>query len=250
MNMLVEATPPGQPRRRSLVVRTDDEILTLDDGGAKRRCRIPEELRERDFFWLELPGGDFLASAQWRWDESSGKAHYRLFWFDAEGRVSRQEEADLQQGRPNRLGLFADLRVFLATMFPEPLVIDGFGLVAWALRQRYVRNAATFTEAFGRALEELWPALLVVQVVAGVLAWLAHRRQVRYHSGRAERIAWTVFVLLAGVPGWLAYRYGQSWPVLEPCPACGARVAINRDSCPACRTETPPPALKGTEVFA
>jgi hypothetical protein len=245
VSLLLRSAPPDQPRRKALVVRTADAVLVLGDGNeVVRRCRVPDELRERDFSWVELPDGLALASwANWD-DDQSGVVRYRLYWFDDEGRVSRRDEADLRRGRTS------NNRVFMAATFPEPLVADLLGLPARALQLRYTRKAATFTEAFGQALAEFWPPLLAVQVVSVVLAGLAYCRQVRYRTGRAERLAWPLFILLLGVPAWLAYRFGLSWPILERCPACAAPVPINRERCPACQAEAPAPAPKGTDIFA
>jgi hypothetical protein len=79
---------------------------------------------------------------------------------------------------------------------------------------------------------------------------LCYRRQVRYGMSRWERIVWPLFVLLLGLPGWVGYRFGRSWPVLETCPACGAGVPRDREDCTRRETAFPPPALKGTEGFA
>jgi hypothetical protein len=110
--------------------------------------------------------------------------------------------------------------------------------------------AATYPEALVRALGEFAPALVVAQLLAAVLAVLCYRRQVRYGANARERIVWPLFVLLLGLPGWIGYRFGRSWPVLEACPACGTGVPRDREHCARCETEFSPPALKGTEVFA
>jgi hypothetical protein len=104
--------------------------------------------------------------------------------------------------------------------------------------------------ALARALAEFWPALAIAQLSAAALALLCYGRQVRYGAGRAERVAWPLFVLLLGLPGWVGYRFGRSWPVLERCPSCAAAVPRDRGECARCADEFPRPALKGTEVFA
>jgi hypothetical protein len=73
---------------------------------------------------------------------------------------------------------------------------------------------------------------------------------VRYGASLAERIVWPLFVLLFGLPGWIGYRFGRSWPVLEACPECGVAVPRDRERCLHCINDFPRPALKGTEVFA
>jgi hypothetical protein len=57
-------------------------------------------------------------------------------------------------------------------------------------------------------------------------------------------------VLLLGLPGWIGYRFGRKWPVLEACSECGHTVPRDRENCVCCTNNFPRPALKGTEVFA
>jgi hypothetical protein len=110
--------------------------------------------------------------------------------------------------------------------------------------------AATYPEAVSRSFREFWLPLVMAQLVAVGLAVLCYRRQVRYGASRAERIVWPLFVLVLGLPGWMGYRFGRSWPVLEACSSCGVSVPQDRESCVRCRADSPRPALKGTEVFA
>jgi hypothetical protein len=133
---------------------------------------------------------------------------------------------------------------------PAPVVL--LGLVA---RERPAKLlelglATTYGEALDRALLEFWPALLTAQLIALGFAALCYRRQVRYGANPGERVVWPLFVLLLGLPGWVGYRFGRSWPVLESCPACSNDVPQDRESCLRCEAEFPRPALKGTEVFA
>jgi hypothetical protein len=52
------------------------------------------------------------------------------------------------------------------------------------------------------------------------------------------------------VPGYLAYRFHRTWPVLEDCPRCGEQSPRDRDRCSDCGATFPPPELKGLEIFA
>jgi hypothetical protein len=234
--------PTGQ---RLLVVRTADSVLVLDhDNRVVRQTRLPEELRERtSFLWFELPGGEALTcrfhSTGWR----AKTTPCDLAWYDADGRVLRREETTLEH--PNR----PSLRWVLGAAVPAPLVLDAVvvilpltPLAGWA--------SDSYPGAVALTAEECWPSLAMVHLLAVLLAGLCYRRQVRYQVGGTGRWLWPTFVLLLGWPGWLAYRYGRAWPVLERCPACGAARPIDREDCGACQTEAAPPALKGTEVFA
>src|SRR5205814_417449 len=107
------------------------------------------------------------------------------------------------------------------------------------------RQATTYGPALVRVLSAFWPALLLVQLLAAGLAVLCYRRQVRYHANWSERVAWLLFVLVLGLPGWIGYRFGRSWPVLDSCPACGVRVPLDRHDCACCESEFPLPAAKG-----
>jgi hypothetical protein len=91
---------------------------------------------------------------------------------------------------------------------------------------------------------------VIAQLLAAGLAWLCYRRQVRYRATRSERVLWPLFVLAFGLPGWVGYRFGRRWPVLESCPKCGVDVPRDREDCTDCEVAFPGPALKGTEVFA
>ena len=59
-----------------------------------------------------------------------------------------------------------------------------------------------------------------------------------------------VFAFIFGLPGWIAYRFHRTWPVLEECPACHQPSPRDREDCLDCGKAFPPPPLKGIEVFA
>ena len=46
------------------------------------------------------------------------------------------------------------------------------------------------------------------------------------------------------MPGWIGYRFGRRWPVIEPCPACGRPVPRDREVCAACHREFPLPVSR------
>jgi hypothetical protein len=115
-------------------------------------------------------------------------------------------------------------------------------------QKRPFAGIADLAAALESAGLEIWPALLVVCVVAGILAGLCYRRQRRYAV--PGTVAWIVFVFLTGVPGMLGYLLHRRWPVLELCPTCEKAAPRDRNACAHCRTEFPRPAPKATEVFA
>jgi hypothetical protein len=142
------------------------------------------------------------------------------------------------------------LQVLGAGVVPAPVVLGGLVGIgrSWELLEEGLEP--TCAAAGRRALAEFWPALVLAQLLALGLAVQCHRRQVRYGASRPARVVWPLFVLALGLAGWVAYRFGRSWPVLATCPACGARVPHDREGCARCDAEFPAPVLKGTEVFA
>jgi hypothetical protein len=229
---------------QELAVRTEDAVLLLDLQGAMiRRFTIPPPLQEEAFSWAVTSTGEALIERS-TMDQAHSQVHEQIDWADAAGRVQRQERVAL----PVRSKPY--MRIFLGVILPEPLALDG--LVGFLLPWRVplFRPPDNYAEEVGRNLVEYWPALLLVHLLGGLLAWLCYRRQVRYGASRAQRVVWPVFVFLFGVPGWVGYRWGRSWPALERCPACGTVAPRDRVGCAVCQAEFPLPALRGTEVFA
>jgi hypothetical protein len=172
------------------------------------------------------------------------EVEYRIWWVTPDGR-SREAGVTLT----HESGLRA-LRLVSAAAVPSPLGL--VGLVA-ALRPANLLEeglAATYPEALSWALREFAPALFTVQMLAVVLALWCYRRQLRYGARPLERLVWPLFVLVLGLPGWVGYRFGRSWPVLDTCLSCGAKAPRDRRGCSRCDEEFPLPAFKGTEVFA
>jgi hypothetical protein len=176
-------------------------------------------------------------------DAMDTQKEYRLFWVRPDGR-SRTSVVTVSLDSYLRA-----LRFYIAALIPSPLALD----VAGVTHSRELQEEGltpTFSSALLRTLTKFWPARVIAQVLALGLAFLCYRRQKRYGLGRGERIAWPLFVLLLGLPGWIGYRFSRKWPVLETCPDCGVAVPRDRESCVRCTNEFPAPALKGTEVFA
>lgn len=243
---LVLAVPDpvwGTPHR--LVARVDDTVLVLNDRGQiLKEYPIPEALRGLDLYFAETTAGEALMYWRSSFDELATEVDYSIYWVTRYGSF-RHAEVTLPSS-----GELPALRVLGAVVVPTPLVLGGvlatYG--PWLLQQEGL--AVTYGVALRQMLAEFWPALMITQLLAAVLAVLCHRRQLRYRANRTERVLWPLFVLALGLPGWVAYRFGLSWPVLESCPACGADVPQDRGDCARCEAVFPGPALKGTEVFA
>jgi hypothetical protein len=241
------AAPPDAARWMlfRLTARTEDALLVLDAQGQELvRYPIPEALRNLPFSFAESNAGEAVMYWNSPEDALATETEYRIFWVKPDGsfRETATTLAHFGEKRP--------LQVYGGVVMPSPLGLGGS--IVRERSQELLRNGleTTLTEAFVRALREFWPALAIAQMIAFAFAVLCYRRQVRYGVGRVERIVWPLFVLLLGLPGWIGYRFGRSWPVLETCPACGGVVPRDRRDCARCAAEFPLPALKGTEVFA
>jgi hypothetical protein len=231
---------------QAVAVRTDTEVLLLTAGGTVQgRYRIPEQLREQDFQWAETGRGQAVITTSHTPDERAPETEYRICWVDADGRCTRRVETTLPSHVPQ-----VDFGVLAGVLLPSPTLAAGYvGLVRpWEVLAD--RRESTYVAALTRCMGRFIPTLVLAHVVGAGLAVLCYRRQRRYATGRSERVVWPVFVFLFGLPGWVGYRYGPSWPALDACPACGRRVPQDREQCADCHADFPPPAPRGTEVFA
>lgn len=232
----------GTPYRPA--VRTVDAILVLDERGSElKRYPIPEPLRTQDISFGETTTGEAVMYANNPEDLLATEIDYQIYRVDSTGRHQHTSTVLPFLG-------FKRWCPLTGLVVPSPLALAGG--VAWLRPSDRVENglASTYSEALGQALTEFGPALAIAGVIAFGFAVLCYRRQVRYGTSRTERIAWPLFVLLFGLPGWIGYRFGRAWPVLEACPDCGAAVPRDRGNCIRCTNDFPRPALRGTEVFA
>jgi hypothetical protein len=224
-----------------LAVRTEDTLLVLDEHGTVlRRYPIPEPGRGRDLAVMETSAGEAVMYWTLPAQEPTRKFEHQICWVKPDGQY-RQTPVALTGGAlfltPTQMGI----------VLPSPLAVVGG--IACFLAPNHPEEL-TYRQALAENLRQFWPALAIAQVLAAGLAFRCYRRQVRYGASRSQRIVWPLFVLLLGLPGWIGYRFGLSWPVLESCPDCGASVPRDRESCLRCTNDFPRPAMKGTEVFA
>ncbi|MGH7224680.1 MAG: hypothetical protein ACRELF_15770, partial [Gemmataceae bacterium] len=232
----------GTPFRPT--VRTEDAVLVLNERGqVQKRYPIPEPLRGQDLSFGEANTGEAVMYANSPEDILASEVEYRIFRVDSAGRF-RQTTTVLSFVGAKRLLPLAGL------VMPSPLSLAGTVASVRPSMLLESGSATTYPQALGQALTEFWPAFALAQLLALGLALLCYRRQVRYGASRAERLIWPLFVFLLGLPGWIGYRFGRKWPVLESCPDCGVAVPRDRENCLRCTNDFPRPALKGTEVFA
>jgi hypothetical protein len=240
----------GEPTfPRPILVRTGQVIYKLDHAykviGA---FHIPAEVdREGLILWYETRDGQAVVqcfAARPAGEAPGGDAaRSTLYRLASDGAIRDSREVSLQSGG-NASREQAE-RSLIALALPMPFV-----LVA----------AETFMPTVGRAerhpasrralLKQTWPSLLAVLVLSSLLAAVAWRRARVFGLSTRERAVWAAFVLLFGLPAFVGFLLHRPWPVREPCPACHARSARDRETCSECGAAFPAPALKGIENFA
>ena len=244
-SMTFSMEAPGQVSCR-LALRTDAEVLLYEMSDERSRLLnrypIPDDLRGKGIQFVRTDSNE----AVMYWENSDTLAtatDYQLYWVTPDG--SQRQAAITLQGPSMR-----PLRTVAAAIVPAPVVLAP-GVAIWRSEDLVnLGRANSRLDVLWPAVADFWPALAITQALAAGLALLCYRREVRFRANAAERLLWPLFVLAFGLPGWIGYRYGRSWPMLESCPACSRNVPHDRGFCACCEAEFPPPELKGTEVFA
>ena len=229
---------------RTLVIRTADSFILVDpDNGKPRTVPLPPEFQDRMLAGSELAGGQLSLVASSDVSFSRAEAALRL---DSEGRIVQQQAIHLSAYNVDvfsegNMGWFS----LLAGPFPA-----GQGPLVFLMPLQLVQTgqADSYAAAFLPNLRRAWPALLGALLIGAACAAAAYRRQRRYALPGA--IGWAIFAFLLGAPGWIAYRFHRTWPVLEECPECDQPAPRDREVCTECGAIFPPPQLKGLEVFA
>jgi len=225
-----------------LAIRSGDQVSVLDGRDqVLRRYRLPEEARTHNIHFVQTTAG--TAAVYWASPPDSLASHrdYEVYWLGPDG---------IQRHIQTQLGFSGNQRFGIGVALPCPLLLAGFlGNDRASELVRYGMEPG-LAAALLRTGREFALDFALVQLIAVILAVFCYRRQVRYGASRWQCFVWTGFVLLLGLPGWIGYRFGRSWPVLESCPACQAPAPQDRIVCIRCTTEFPTAARRGTEVFA
>jgi hypothetical protein len=230
--------------RQKLVVRSPDDMTIVDPfSREKSTIPIPAAYKKVPFAVYELASGEILLVSGVGYLEKTGQ---RLVWLASDGAVAREKNVELANtaNMGNSLPFFGWMAAAAA---PHPLshvLLDA--LVPLGMLQ--MGEVPTYWAGAVRAIAETWLSLVAVIAIGIVAAILAYRRQRRF--GLPHAAAWAAFVFVFGIPGWIAYRFHRTWPVLEECPACRQPAPRDRESCLDCGAAFPPPPLKGIEVFA
>jgi hypothetical protein len=225
--------------RGVILARTPDRVLVLDLNGKELEAYpLPAELRDVGLEVHQLPGNKALIRENYYGD--------RLFWFDAAGKIVRHEQVHLQNEH-RRNEHEEEIKISLA--IPSPGTFLGFlAYYPYPWNGRTRPESMDYWVALGNALWGFRLILLITSGISIVLAGVCFWRQRKY--GLPWTAAWTLFVLLFGMPAFLGYLVHRVWPARLPCPNCQRRVPRDRPACFACGHEFPAPAAKGIEVFA
>jgi hypothetical protein len=123
-------------------------------------------------------------------------------------------------------------------LFVEPLVI-----ARTELSDGYLGGFSVMLRESGLIL----PVLATLTVFLAVMTW---RRCAAYSLSLGERVAWSAFVVLFGLSGYVGFRLHRPWPLRDECPKCHAQTVLEHGLCTRCGEGFPGPIFKGTEVFA
>ncbi|NLE36630.1 MAG: hypothetical protein GX621_01240, partial [Pirellulaceae bacterium] len=226
-----------------LMIRTDRDIRLLDlDGKEVHRFVMPQSLHNEEFMAYFLGANKVLAQID-RWRSRSNPRRTKFVWFDNQGSIEKEEWVDLP-----RTVSFMSGRWPVALSAPLPAIwMVGTVFIG---PHNYVRfgRRASYPSALVAVLSNTWPALVFVNAVGLVCAWLCYRRQKRY--AQPWTWLWVVTVFLFGLPGLVGYLTYRRWPPLPPCPSCNALAPRDRETCHACGQPFPRPTLEGIEIFA
>ncbi len=242
-----EAPPPDgispNIRRRRLAVRSADSVLVLNlQGKELKHFSIPAELRDKSFSFGETDVGEalMLSSAS----KSATLIEHDIFWVPAHGDVRHAKKTLTRSAR--ELGP----QYFAWTMFSDPVSLAVAIAMGYAEARLSAGLVTSYPDALLLAIKDCALSILVAQLLSVIFAFLCYRRQVRYGARGSERIIWPLFVLALGLPGWIGYRFGRTWPVLAACETCGATAPRTAETCNRCTTEFASSPRLGTELFA
>jgi hypothetical protein len=229
---------------RKLTVRTLDRLTLFDPrDGESVSFPIPTALQDKMLGCFEQADGSFVLMAMVR---QGNHIQHDIAWLDREGNVQRERTVRFEYGDVFNVNPALGA-VVIAVTSPTPMIMTMLTFIVAT-----DRSSSGEYEAYGPAmtatLADFWPAMLLTALVSLALAILAYRRQRRYSL--SHPLPWAIFVFLLGVPGYLAYRFHRTWPVLEDCPRCGEATPRDRERCSDCGAAFPPPELKGLEIFA
>jgi hypothetical protein len=231
-----------------VLVRTRQAIYALDRSHKViRRFAIPTEFGpESAVTWYEIGNGqaiaDFLRPASSA--EPSGLTSQNVYRIAADGAIQQTIDLSLRSGSPANNNASVQMQALCG--LPSP----AFLLVIEPLLLMEDDPNRSYFAALLAVLGKLWPPLLAVFALSLVLAMIAWRRCRAFGLQRREHVAWSIFVLLLGLPAFAGFLLCRRWPVRLPCMTCHALAPRDRPLCATCGSPLPEPSLLGIEVFA
>jgi hypothetical protein len=232
-----------EPLPELLAIRMADRVVLLNPPtGAKREYVLPEALRYQILNVYALRDDQLLAQV---WKNQTYYGDTDLTWLKPDGTIARQQSFSLSFP----FGPSEHEAVWMATaVAPSPIawlgMLMGYAPFYWL--QRY--DVPTYADALARGFGIAALPFVVVIAISIALAWLTYRLQRKYC--RPATGLWTTFVLLLGLPGFIAYWLENRRAKLETCESCDQVVPRDRETCAACDAQFPTPPLVGTEIFA
>lgn len=198
-----------------ITARTVDRVVLLSPRTKVREeYSLPDDLKVRDFR-ISLPTNGnavFQSRETISPEQLTTDQRYTMdvqsLASDAKERLSAQ--VTLHAVRTLNFSRRTQLSV-CALALPAPLLSPLLPTLQIA-----EEDSLTFMAAIPKALAYVWPALVVVAIVAIALTCWTDRRQRSLGLGR--NVSWLVFVFLLGVPGFVAYLVHRRWPIRIPAP--------------------------------
>jgi hypothetical protein len=238
-HLTTESSVPTSASRRFVVARSADRLWIVDPlTNQSHELPIPDDFKD-------LPHlGVFLLDDQILMVDPAPRVHpTRLVWLSRDGRVLREHSVSLRSDvhRPQRSDWTH------AAALPVPIAHALNVCLIDPLEQLQRGTEATYVQAWIASWRRWRGPFVAVCLLSMALAVWCFWRHRRYAQPGAW--AWGVFVLLLGVPGLIGYLLHRRWPVREPCPACGRRAVVDRETCQHCVRSSQHPPLRGIEVF-
>jgi hypothetical protein len=231
-----------------ILVRTTQQIHELDqEHHVKKVFSLPADLDRRSWIeWNEIKSGQAIAVADalGPTGQSDTVRRQLVYRINGDGAIEERFAIDLQTGlsAPNTA-----MQAFqMALVLPVPAILFAISLFLVIA----INEPLSYPAAVTALLKDTWPSLIAVVALSIVLVILVLRRSRAFGLTRREQIAWSVFVLLFGLPAYVGFRLFRRWPIRQPCPNCRAQAPRDRVACPECGTRFPDPSLKGIEIFA
>ncbi len=236
-----------------ILVRTIRQIHELDQQHhVKKVFSLPADLDRRSAVeWYALASGQAIAVVGPLWtrqpDQPDNVLRRLAYRIKGDGAIEDQLVVDLQSGASAADKATRVTQALLVVLgLPAPAIVFAIGV----LRVITDDQPRSYLAAVTALLKDTWPSVIAVLALSIVLAILVQRRSRGFGLARREQIAWSVFVLLFGLPAYVGYRLVRRWPIRQPCPNCHAHVPRDRVACAECGMRFPDPSLKGTEIFA